>query len=128
MNDAAIQAFQRDATIGHRPTWQMGVNAKTDEPVRTARPSGFAWSGRTQDPFRFFGDGFQARGPDPERRKVHEYGGPVAARRSGSKRARPPRKSRRATSSWSNATIPTPMAATARWRTGCERSFRLTAI
>ena len=70
MNDAAIQAFQRDATIGHRPTWQMGVNAKIEEPVRTARPSGFAWSGRNQDPFRFFGDGFQAGGPDPERRKV----------------------------------------------------------
>jgi curved DNA-binding protein CbpA len=70
MNDAAIQAFQRDATIGHRPTWQLGVNAKTDEPVRTSRPSGFKWSGHTHDPFRFFGDGFQARGPDPERRKV----------------------------------------------------------
>jgi curved DNA-binding protein CbpA len=71
MNDAAIQAFQRDATIGHRPTWQMGVNAGPDQPTRAARSAGFTWSGRTQDPFRFFGDGFQARGPDPERRKVH---------------------------------------------------------
>ena len=26
MNDAAIQAFQKDAVIGHRPTWSMGVN------------------------------------------------------------------------------------------------------
>ena len=70
MNDAAIQAFQRDASIGHRPTWQMGVNAKADEtPVRGPKPAGFKWS-RTRDPFRFFGDGFQA-GPEPERRKVH---------------------------------------------------------
>ncbi|GJD48099.1 Chaperone protein DnaJ [Methylobacterium crusticola] len=26
MNDAAVQAFQKDAVIGHRPTWAMGVN------------------------------------------------------------------------------------------------------
>ncbi len=71
MNDAAIQAFQREAAIGHRPTWQMGVNARNEEPVRAARPSGFKWAGRTEDPFRFFGEGFQARGPDPVRRKVH---------------------------------------------------------
>lgn len=71
MNDAAIQAFQREATIGHRPTWQMGVNARPEEPARATRPSGFNWSGRTEDPFRFFGEGFQAQGPEPARRKVH---------------------------------------------------------
>jgi curved DNA-binding protein CbpA len=73
MNDAAIQAFQRDATIGHRPTWQMGVNAKAEEAVRAPRPrpQGFNWSGGAKDPFRFFGEGFQGRGPEPERRKVH---------------------------------------------------------
>jgi hypothetical protein len=26
MNDAAVQAYQKDAIIGHRPTWAMGVN------------------------------------------------------------------------------------------------------
>ncbi|GJE37510.1 J domain-containing protein [Methylobacterium persicinum] len=26
MNDAAVQAYQKDALIGHRPTWAMGVN------------------------------------------------------------------------------------------------------
>ena len=71
MNDAAIQAFQRDASIGHRPTWQMGVNAKGAEREHAARPAGFRWTRGAQDPFRLFGDGFQARGPDPERRKVH---------------------------------------------------------
>ncbi|UHC18410.1 J domain-containing protein [Methylobacterium currus] len=32
MNDAAVQAYQKDAVIGHRPTWAMGVNpgAKAD--------------------------------------------------------------------------------------------------
>jgi curved DNA-binding protein CbpA len=70
MNDAAIQAFQRDASTGHRPTWQMGVNAKADAGPG-ARAAGFGWTGQAQDPFRFFGDGFQARGAEPERRKVH---------------------------------------------------------
>ncbi len=71
MTDAAVQAYQREATIGHRPTWQMGVNAKVEETPATSRPGGFNWSGRAKDPFRFFGDGFSARGPEPERRKVH---------------------------------------------------------
>ncbi|MEH3119222.1 MAG: DnaJ domain-containing protein [Methylorubrum populi] len=26
MNDAAVEAYQKDAMIGHRPTWSMGVN------------------------------------------------------------------------------------------------------
>ena len=41
MNDAAVQAYQKDAVIGHRPTWAMGVNpatraagAKPGEPKR----------------------------------------------------------------------------------------------
>ncbi len=72
MNDAAVQAFQREAVIGHRPTWQMGMNGKNPEQgrSRSTRPSGFAWSGRAEDPLRLFGDGFQARGPEPERRTV----------------------------------------------------------
>lgn len=70
MNDAAVQAFQKESIIGHRPTWQMGANGKNPEPTSSSRPSGYTWSGRTEDPFRFFGDGFEARGPEPERRKV----------------------------------------------------------
>ncbi len=39
MNDAAVQAYQKDAIIGHRPTWAMGVNKgepgkKPGEPAR----------------------------------------------------------------------------------------------
>lgn len=33
MNDAAVQAYQKDAVIGHRPTWAMGVNPA----IRTSR-------------------------------------------------------------------------------------------
>ncbi len=30
MNDAAVQAYQKEALIGHRPTWAMGVNRTAD--------------------------------------------------------------------------------------------------
>jgi curved DNA-binding protein CbpA len=71
MNDAAVQAFQKDSVVGHRPTWQMGMNGKQgDTRGPAARPRG-AWAGGARDPFRLFGEGFQARGAEPERRKVH---------------------------------------------------------
>ena len=71
MNDAAIQAFQKDAIVGHRPTWQMGVNAKADEAPRAGGRAKFGWTERPHDPFRFFGEGFQARHTEPEKRKAH---------------------------------------------------------
>lgn len=67
MNDAAIQAYQREAIIGHRPTWQMGVNGR--DPLKT-KPRGRTFTGETKDPFHLFGEGFQTRGPEPEKRKV----------------------------------------------------------
>lgn len=40
MTDAAVAAYQKDAIIGHRPTWTMGVNAagKTQEHAKEAPP------------------------------------------------------------------------------------------
>ena len=42
MTDAAVAAYQKDAVIGHRPTWAMGVNAagKAQESRGRARRSG----------------------------------------------------------------------------------------
>ena len=71
MNDAAIQAFQKEAIVGHRPTWQMGVNAKADEAPRAGGRAKFGWKERPHDTFRFFGEGFQARHTEPEKRKAH---------------------------------------------------------
>ena len=72
MNDAAIQAFQKEALIGHRPTWRMGVNAKDGDTPPAGGRAKYGWTGRTHDPFRLFGKGFQAHGPEPEsRRQVH---------------------------------------------------------
>jgi len=67
MNDAAIQAYQKEALVGHRPTWRMGVDAG---PAETMQPGGrakFGW--RVHDPLRMFGEGFQTRGPEPEQRQ-----------------------------------------------------------
>ena len=36
---------------------------------RATRASAYRWAGKAEDPFRFFGDGFQAGGSEPERRK-----------------------------------------------------------
>ena len=70
MNDAAIQAYQKASVVGHRPTWQMGMNGRKPQSDGASRPSGSRGAGKAEDPFRFFGDGFQAGGPEPERRKV----------------------------------------------------------
>lgn len=71
MNEAAVQAYQKDAIIGHRPTWRMGVNAKDAEAVIPGGRAKFGWTQAPKDTFRLFGDGFQAGRPEAERRSVH---------------------------------------------------------
>ena len=71
MNDAAIQAYQKEAIIGHRPTWQMGVNARHADAPQPGGRAKFGWAGGAHDPFKLFGDGFQTRHAEPERRKTH---------------------------------------------------------
>jgi curved DNA-binding protein CbpA len=68
MNDAAIQAFQKEAVIGHRPTWRMGGEPDGPQPGGRAK---YGWAKQAHDPFRLFGDGFEAQRPEPERRQVH---------------------------------------------------------
>jgi curved DNA-binding protein CbpA len=69
MNDAAIQAFQKEATIGHRPTWRMGVDARADEAQRPTGRFKFGFAER-EDPFHLFGEGFQTRQAEAPGRKV----------------------------------------------------------
>ena len=69
MNDAAVQAYQKDAIIGHRPTWAMGVNKSgqakpADEPARDwayVDPLGILRGEGVGDTRR------RARQPEPER-------------------------------------------------------------
>jgi hypothetical protein len=49
MSDAAVAAFQKEAIIGHRPTWTMGP-----ERARTSRAE---WSGLYDNPFDLFDEG-----------------------------------------------------------------------
>ena len=43
MNDAAVQAYQKDAVIGHRPTWAMGVNKKPGKKPKDAPDRDWAY-------------------------------------------------------------------------------------
>jgi curved DNA-binding protein CbpA len=56
MSDDAVLKYQKEAVIGHRPTWRMGLNggAHTErlDPGRF-----YAGSGGASDPFGFFRDG-----------------------------------------------------------------------
>ncbi|SEP97198.1 DnaJ domain-containing protein [Faunimonas pinastri] len=69
MKDEAIEAYQKDATFGHRPTWKMGVNAKAaDQPPPTGRTK-TQWPGR-KNPFHTFSaeQGPRRAAPEPRRR------------------------------------------------------------
>lgn len=77
MSDEAVAAYQKDAAIGHRPTWTLGTNAKAPRAAdrggarraRQAPPEGPV----TDDPFGLFGARFsQQRKAEEEKRKLTE--------------------------------------------------------
>lgn len=69
MDNEAVQSFQKEAAIGHRPTWRMGIDARGAAAQPPTGRSKFGWSGRTEDPFRLFGRGFQSPPPGREPRR-----------------------------------------------------------
>jgi hypothetical protein len=79
MTDDAVAAFQKDAVIGHRPTWSMGVNGAVanGKPKGRVKP-GVARDWEYSDPLgvlRSEGVGQRRRAtPEPERPR---YSGPV---------------------------------------------------
>ena len=103
MNDAAVQAFQKDAIIGHRPTWAMGVN-----PATARREGGRPQAKRDWayvDPL----DILRAEGvgehrpaqPRPNRCRPRHSAAPSRPRRPRPRgRAPIPRRSRRSTRCW----------------------------
>src|SRR6188508_1547690 len=44
MSDNAVQAFQKDAIIGHRPTWAMGVNPTVKAAEEGEAPKAREWA------------------------------------------------------------------------------------
>lgn len=72
MDDGAVQAFQKASTIGHRPTWRVGIGSKPDDSQPMGGRRKFGWAPQPDDPFELFPGGFRARRPEPEpRRSVH---------------------------------------------------------
>ena len=59
MSDDAVARWMKDDTIGHRPTWAMGVN-------RAGKPFREDNSG-VRDPLGMFGDRARRRAPEPAR-------------------------------------------------------------
>lgn len=97
MKDDDIVAYQRSASIGHRPTWTMGVNAEGVEAARM-HPNQ-AWASAFADPY-----GYSAAAAS---------GGPAARRAS---RRRRPSGARCGTSSGGRSRRSTLTAARAAWR------------
>jgi curved DNA-binding protein CbpA len=57
--DEAVVKHQKDDTIGHRPTWSLGVNSwgRGRNARNGARPGGFAHGFTTDDKFGLFAEG-----------------------------------------------------------------------
>jgi len=77
MTDAAVAAYQKDAVIGHRPTWAMGVNAAGK--AQEAGVEGTMREWRYFDPLGVLnGENFkQARRRAPPEPKKPRHTGPV---------------------------------------------------
>ena len=65
MDDIAVQAYQKDASIGHRPTWKMGA-ARPEQAAPMGGRAKFGWTGPAEDPFDIIGGNFRARAPERE--------------------------------------------------------------
>jgi hypothetical protein len=78
MTDAAVVAYQKDAIVGHRPTWAMGVNPTSKPEADGAAPPVRDWE--YLDPLGVLkGENFkQARKAKPEAEpKRPRFSGPV---------------------------------------------------
>jgi len=75
MTDDAVAAYQKDAVVGHRPTWAMGVNAAARSGAAAAESPAREWS--FVDPLGVLGGrepGARPRNPEPPRPR---HSGPV---------------------------------------------------
>jgi len=66
MNDDALAAYAKEAAIGHRPTWKLGVNSKAARMAQRGRVTG-GEQPEVQDAFNIFGNrrAQQASQPEP---------------------------------------------------------------
>jgi hypothetical protein len=78
MTDDAVMQYQKEAIVGHRPTWQMGTGGATRKPdVAQASPGEFVYD----DPLGVFrAAGFNARNGGADPKPAAPSVGPVARR------------------------------------------------
>lgn len=55
MDDAALAAYQKEAVVGHRPTWRTGVNAKAQRMAQRGVKRDSGADAEIQDGFGLFG-------------------------------------------------------------------------
>ena len=120
--DEDVVKHQKDDTIGHRPTWSLGVNSwgRNRGARNGARPGGFAHSFTTYDPFGLFAErAAPRRRPSPSDRSSAWNGSACA---SSISRTAPPRPtSRPASRNWLSGSTPTITRGTAPQRTSCVK-------
>ncbi len=72
MDDGAVQDYQKDAALGHRPTWKMGTGNQAGDAAPMTGKTKTGISGGAEDPFDLFDDRAAARSKtEKPRRKVH---------------------------------------------------------
>ncbi|MGL4729044.1 MAG: J domain-containing protein [Bosea sp. (in: a-proteobacteria)] len=69
MSDDAVASYQKEAIIGHRPTWKLGVNGQA---ARTGGKRTADAAERIADPFNLFGS--QARAEQKQREAERAIG------------------------------------------------------
>jgi hypothetical protein len=72
MNDDDVAKYQKEALIGHRPTWKMGMNG--GKPPGRSHSARFKPGFSAEDPmglFREFGGSAERAEGEPRRRVVH---------------------------------------------------------
>ena len=108
--DEEVVKHQKDDTIGHRPTWFIGVNpwAQQRGPRNGARAGGFAHRFATVDPFNLFAERAADKAAAAAAGAAAEARSSENACASSISRTTPPRpRSRRASRSWLSGSIPT---------------------
>jgi hypothetical protein len=75
MTDDAVAAYQKDAVIGHRPTWKLGTNAKNPRAAErgaTRKPRAADADVETDDLFGLFGARHKHKPREAESPKLTE--------------------------------------------------------
>lgn len=67
MDDAALQAYQKQEEIGHRPTWKLGVNSRAARVAQRGHVAGGKAGPEVGDAFNIFGarNAQYAANPEP---------------------------------------------------------------